>query len=216
MLEVFRELVISGDAGSLDKFVDELTEGLADGWRRDLEREARVNDMMPSSADRQYAFQWSGEQPPAAALFLIRKGNLFEVTNIVPKDVSELSRNKYNAILRDFAERNVHPTAERLRLAVNVSPDHLDITDWLSEVAADRLRSFSRAANKETGSSHPMDFRRWAAFLIQAHRENARLDSETLRRWLVEEERWREEKALGLAIEFEFAQELLSAYDKDR
>jgi hypothetical protein len=119
-------------------------------------------------------------------------------------------------VLREFMERAVRPAADALGVEVSMSDEQVPITKWLSSEAATRLRRFSNAANKGTGSSHPLDFNRWASFLIQVHRDKSDLDAQTLLRWLVEEEHWPEDTADRLALEFEFAKDLLSAYDSER
>jgi len=217
VLEMFKDLSIRGDPAQLDAFINDVSAHLAPGWSRHLEGEKNLREMALSVEDHQYAFRRkAGNGLPAAGLFLIRRQDRLDVTNIVPQQARELSKAQYNAILDEFVDRNARPAAGRLGLMIELTPDRRPITHWLSEEAARRLRSFSGAANKGTGSSHPMDFQRWAAFLIQVHREEAALDSGTLQRWLIEEEGWPEEKAIDLTIEFEFARDLLKAYDAER
>ncbi len=106
------------------------------------------------------------------------------------------------------------PVAEYHGLRVGVSPDQQDISDMLTPKAMKALQLFSNAANKSTGSSHPLDRKRWLKFLVLAHSEHASLDTDTLARWLVEEQRWPEHQAEKLSIAYEFARELLNEYDK--
>lgn len=216
LLEVFKDLTIDGVSAELDAFIDAATAELPSEWSRDEERENQLKKTAPSSDEYQFALSRvaSGEIP-AASLFMIRSGTSLKVTNIVPKEVGSLSRVQYNTILDEFVEHVARPVADRLNLTIELTPDHLPITHWLSEDAARLLKSFSAAANKATGSSHPLDFSRWTAFLIQAHREHTNLDTETLQRWLIEEEGWPEDRAVDLAIEFEFARDLLRAYDEE-
>jgi len=214
MLSVFKDLSVHGTASKLDQFIDAVSARLASGWTRYLEGERRLKEMALSSDEPQFAFACAAAgDRPAAGLFLMRRAGGFEVTNIVPQESGSLTKAQYNAILDDFADRNARPAADALGLMVEITADRQPITHWISPEAARCLERFSRAANKGTGSSHPLDFRRWAAFLILAHRESAELDTEILRRWLVEEEGWSEDKAADLAIEYEFARSLLDAYD---
>lgn len=215
MLEVHKELVAHGDTSELDDLLTRLTEHLVSGWTRDAEAEDRLEQL--GAGERQYVFRCAARTDrPAVSLFMAKGRDALEVTNIVPQESGSLTRAQYNSALDEFAEKNVRPIASRLGLEVSVTADRQPITHWLSEEATRRLQSFSGAANKGTGSSHPLDFRRWAAFLIKVHQENASLDSGTLQRWLIEEEGWPEEKASELAIEFEFSRDLLRAYDAER
>jgi hypothetical protein len=216
MLEVFKKLAIKvDDPAKLDTFLTHLDSNLPPGWSRDEQAEQRVSNSLPGRDI--HAFRWADSKTDLSALlFLARTDDRrFEVTNIVPISVSQLTKAQYNGILDDFAKH-----ADRIATQeggnVEVTPDKLAIGHWLSEKAAKRLQSFSALANKSTGSSHASDFERWAAFLAQAHRDRTTLDSETLSRWLIEVEGWPEEQASGLADQFAFARDLLKAYDEDR
>ena len=216
LLEVFKDLKIDGVSADLNAFIDAVTAELPTEWSRDEERENQLKETAASSDEYQYTFTRSASAGmPAASLFMIRSGSSLKVTNIVPKEVGSLSRMQYNTILDEFVAHIARSAADRLNLTIELTPDHLPITHWLSGDTARQLKSFSGAANKSTGSSHPSDFKRWTAFLIQAHREHTNLDTETLQRWLIEEEGWPEDRAVDLAKEFEFARDLLRAYDEE-
>jgi hypothetical protein len=85
-----------------------------------------------------------------------------------------------------------------------------------SPEVAEALNSFSKSANKNTGSSHPRDLERWLNFLILSYRKGKILDTNTLTRWLTEQERWPEDQAGVLADQYEFGLKLLREYDKAR
>jgi hypothetical protein len=215
VLEVHKELTVRGDPVRFDAFIRDLATRAAPGWSRDQEREQELSSLSPRRWA--YVFKSSAQSDRVAvSLFLTTGRAELTVTNIVPQQPGSLTRAQYNAILDEFARLYVVPIAPRFGLEVDVTPDHLPITHWLSGEAARRLTLFSRAANKGTGSGHPSDFERWVAFLIQTHREAAPLDAPTLSRWLVEEEGWPEETASDLAVEFEFGRSLLNAYDAAR
>lgn len=214
MLEVFKELTISGVPPTLSRLIDEITGHPATGWRRNRDREPR--DMPKLSAGYELAaFRWDGPGiAPAADVFLKGNGEALKVTNIVPVNVPKLSFAEYNAILDDFAERNVLSHQRDMHFDVEMTPDHLPITHWLTREASSLLTSFSHSANRSI--PHPNDTERWRAFLIRAHLDQTTLDTETLFRWLTEEERWPEEEAERLILEFEFSLKLLDDYDKKR
>ena len=115
--------------------------------------------------------------------------------------------------LVEFHDRFAVPVAQELGLRIILTPDDVDLEVWLSPATAQALRSFSRNANKSTGSAHPMDRDRWYAFIFAAHRENARFDSSTLYRWLSEAGGWSGSMASDLSREYEQARSLLRAYD---
>jgi hypothetical protein len=106
--------------------------------------------------------------------------------------------------LNDFRARFVQPAAERLHFNVNVTADHQSLEDWLPTAAVCALRAFSSSANKSTGSSHPFDRDRWFAFLALAYGHTEHFDTSRLMQWLVDIERWPEDEASNLVIEYEF------------
>jgi hypothetical protein len=212
MIEVFKQLIIRGDPPNLSRLVDEIVDHPATGWRHNRDREPR--NMPKLSAGHGIAvFRWEGSNvAPAADLYLKGRDEILEVTNIVPVRIPKLSYAQYNLIISNFASRNILPRQESLRLNIEVTPDRLPITHWLTEEAASLLTSFSNSANRSI--PHPLDTQRWRAFLIRAHLDRTTLDTETLFRWLTEEEQWPEEAAERLSFQFEFALELLDDYDK--
>lgn len=211
MLEVFKDFEIhDGDSSKLATFITELTKSLPARWKRDRKREQEVNRY----SGPQFAFH-AASRPghPAAYVFLMRRDKALTITNIVPEKLGKLTRGQYNAVLEAFREIS-DPIAKRLDLRVQVTPDHKDISDVLTPKPLKALQSFSHAANRSTGLSHPLDRERWLKFLVLAHAERTKLDTDFLSRWLIEEQRWPEGQAMKLAIEYEFALDLLAQYDK--
>jgi hypothetical protein len=219
-LEVFRKLKVTGGTMSQRlSFIDELTEVLPVGWKRDQAREADLTRHLGRQLSAFYVTataETSSEiSRPAARLFIAAVDNELEVTNVVPDKVPELTRKQYNSIILDFY-RIASPVAGQLKLDLMVTSDELDISELLSPQAWQALRNFSALANKSTGSSHQADRDRWFEFLILQHATEGRLSTGILERWLVEEERWPEDVADKLAIQFEFGTDLLRAYDQQR
>jgi hypothetical protein len=61
-----------------------------------------------------------------------------------------------------------------------------------------------------------MDRGRWFAFLFAAHRSRGSFDTHRLMRWLTEVEGWPDEQAQDLALQYEFALDLLDKYERNR
>ena len=123
---------------------------------------------------------------------------------------------QYNRILDEFADMLRPHLASGERLSMHLTTDDAAITDWVSVEAAELLQRFSTLANMSTGSAHPRDFERWAEFLIRVHLDGSALYSDSLSQWLVEELKWPQDRADKLASEYEFARDLLRAYDHHR
>jgi hypothetical protein len=147
------------------------------------------------------------------SLFLVENSNGYEVTNIVPVETGRLEISDYNWALNDFIRRIAQPARLAGDFTIEVSQPAEGLTDWMSEGAARALIVFSKAANKATNATHPLDRQRWEAFLIAAHRDRTPLNTQLLRRWLCTVEDWPDEVAEQLAIEFETGMSLLDTYD---
>jgi hypothetical protein len=212
MLEVFQDLILRGDPASRARFKAALLQQAQAPWRHaaDREEELRRNSL---SVDLAVFERTEGDGLPAADLVLWERPVGYEVSNIVPKKNGSLSYGQYNALLQDFITRVATKAAETTDFTVETTKAQKTLEDLLNAKAATALRRFSAAANKSTGATHPLDQKRWYAFLIEAHQQNADLGASTLQRWLCEEDGWSEDMAYELAIDYEQARSLLRFYD---
>jgi hypothetical protein len=212
-MKVFRELLLTGDPKREVELIEVMQSNLPPDWTRAVQVERELND---GARLRMYCFECAAAVGrPAASLWIFPRseGTGLYVSNIVPREVGELGKDLYNAILEDFYSRVAFQAAGTVGWSATMSGDDKPIESWLGENAAQLLKEFSGAANKATGSSHPLDAIRWRAFLISAHRVQAKLDASRLAEWLAGQG-WDEERASELAIEYEQSRDLLSAYDE--
>ncbi len=180
-------------------------------WARNHELEERVNVRGQSKYSVFLRDADPGSGIPSVNLFIVAGGaGEASVANIVPTEAGSIDVAQYNAVLNDFMTSAGEPAALELGATVDVSADHYDLRHEFGEEAAERLVSFSAAANKSTGSSHPSDRERWYSFLVAAHREKQDASSfaGVVGDWL-ELDGWSGEVALDLVIQFEFAMGLL-------
>jgi hypothetical protein len=202
-IDVFSDLVLHIPFDKRDASAAELKAGARDPWSFDAERseEMRRNAV----GDRQVlAFSRAPtDDLPAAGLSLWSHDEGLYVPNVVPLETVELTHAQYNAVLGDFADRVVRPVAARVGFRIELTDGRQQLSDWIPPEAARKLRVFSAAANKSTGSSHPMDRQRWFDFILAVHRSGSQLDTDRLARWLNEVDRWDEDSAYKLAGEFE-------------
>jgi hypothetical protein len=209
----YQNVTFQGQQEGLASLGDELQAVLpVDRWAREKEKEEQWPQRGTSGVG--FVFARKQDKLPAASVFVLVNDGEGSVSNIVPKETGKLSFDQYNNILADFLDQGLRVVAPKLGLALTVTQADRPITDWLSEPAAKKLQSFSKLANKSTGASHPSDNARWLDFISQAFRDKATLDAGTLRRWLIEVERWPEEQADGLAAQYDFGCDLLSYYTK--
>lgn len=212
-IEQFQDLSVWGSAESVGQMKNVVASALSSPWSRDAEAEKQTA-AGSTYQDVLIVRRGRTNDVPAATLFMFKGDRGWTVGNIVPSEVRSLSKAQYNAILSEFCDRFVRPVATELGLSVEISADHQSLEDWLPPDAVSALRSFSAAANKSTGSGHPLDKQRWYAFLTLAHGHTENFDASLLTQWLVQIEHWPEGIATDLASEYEFGLGLLDYVDR--
>jgi|688.fasta_scaffold721214_2 hypothetical protein len=212
----YKELKLIGTPESLSTLLSDISSEPLDGWMRNRDLEKRL----PADGLRSGFYCFTCDEKTvrrSAHLWLAPKNDAeyYYVTNIIPNQGDRLSFDDYNEVLSSFA---IRLRASKLSNNVQVIEEggSLFLDSFLSQEVLTRLRRFSGAANKATGSAHHYDKERWFAFVVAAHSESSGLHSSDLLRWLLEEEHWPEDQALELVIEYEQQRSLLEYYDKTR
>ena len=206
-MKTYRDLYIHLNGVEIDALSRMLENQSKAPWvrREDKEEELGGIDERPIC----FEAQKGGDVSPAA-LFIFPKGNeTLWVSNIVPTEVNELTYDQYNFALENFYENIVLPAIKETSITVELTSDQISIGSVAGEEVEKAIIRFSNLANKSTGSSHPLDKKRWLEFLVLAHEAKSDLHADMIIRTLVELG-WSEEKAVELGIEFEFAEDLLS------
>lgn len=171
-LEVFQDLDLRGPVKDRSALREALLECVAAPWCHSEEKERALSTSAREYSDVLIFERAASDGLAAATIVLWSRPDGYEVTNIVPLDITELGRSQYNAILRDFEKQIATPAAGRVGFGVETTPPRQSIEEWASGSVVEALRRFSGAANKGTGSSHPLDQRRWFEFLIRAHEDS--------------------------------------------
>jgi len=221
-MKIFRNLVLRGTSDQIAAAVDAIQKAMRDNdeWQRDwaLEQRVRFDVTWGQSDSPIYCFAClQKDRRPAASLWITQKeANIFHVSNILPAAKRQLTVDEYNDILKEFFDRFLLPTLEKTGMSAELTECYASPEQWLPAEAAEKLRTFSKCANKGTGSSHPADRVRWNDFVVAAHQGRGELDAATLRRWLIEIEGWPPEVADQLAVEYEYGRELLAFAENGR
>lgn len=197
-MKIHKELQLRGSERDIDAVARLAQAQLPQTWER-------VERADGGLADDYIIFHFGGSpQVPAATLFLHNMGGAARVVNIIPDSADALTIDQYNRILEDFANV-VRPIAVARGINVTESSDEVDTSHWLSERGAQLLNAFSRGANKSTGSSHPLDFQRWADFILEVFTSGQRIPVDLLARYLVEIQTWPDDQARELVLQYEFS-----------
>lgn len=183
-------------------------------WHHDPIAESRIVGAKLLPGEGMVAFKRERDSDAEAAIVTLWPNGAggYKVTNIVPSEANSLSEQQYNVILRNFAETVVKTASPDS--SIELSPDHEGPLNWTSQPAANALWQFCISANKLTGASHPSDRQSWMHFLVTQHKTgHGELTPSRLAQWLVRADKWPEDVANDLAVEYESAIELLDYYD---
>ena len=210
-MKAFRNLSITLKPEQITDFVARIESALTAGWQRDRSAEAQGRSAA-SGESYYFTCSESGQRRAALVALVKRDQATLYVANVVPMQAGRLTYDNYNTVLVDFHDHIVAPVAKDLGAHVTLSNDVKTLDDWISRESAAKLRRFSAAANKSTGSSHPRDKERWYDFVVSAVRNDDPINSSELARWLTEEECWPDDIVHELEIEFEQEAGLLRYY----
>jgi hypothetical protein len=198
-------------------FIACLERKAAGGWHRDEASEQRLRAATGVPRTQFcFALQEHAEFSPVSLWLAAKGADRLEVANILSEKKDALTYDEYNALLDSFYQHVAAPAAADCGATVEISSPDVSLGDFIPQDLAEKLRRFSAAANRATGTVHPQDLQRWVDFLTEAHHRSCKLPPDLLRRWLEEEERWPAETTRQLLEDYGFARELLSAYDRKR
>lgn len=211
-MKVFRDLSVFCEPNSLDSLMSQVEVSLTHGWSRDRKGESRLSSFLDKPV---FCFvRLSNGEVPTIAVVMTAQPFGASVCNIVPNGL-ELSRDQYNSILSEFFLRFLHPAASQNGMTTELNSDQLGVEEGFGSKAAQLLKDFPEAATKL--AAQPDDRSRWFALLISLHHRPARRSdySDLLANWLCKDG-WSRDEVIRLVCEWEFAQDLLPAYDDHR
>ena len=209
-MKVFRDLKLIGTASEQTRLIDLVEKQLSNGWVRDREREAELKSQ---SGYDYIIFTCSKTASRSAAElnFVADENGYLYVSNIVPKELGELSEDQYNAILEEFSTRFIEHAAKELDIQIITTPDERSIDNAMSPEMSQLLKQFSAAANKASGGTHTSDEQRFLDFIVQAHHERSLLE-ETELTGLLLDDGWSDSHAQELSSKYRFGRDLLRRY----
>lgn len=197
-------LYIKVDSESGEQFASLLDSKLSPDWKRAVDWEQRTRAQSLDKESEFYFYERIGQGRGHRVGLTIHRmdAETLYVSNIIPLDRSELTDAEYNEAQREFeklvqgAAFPAYITGETPKLV-------------LGPKSEEALQKFCAFANPSTGSAHPLDLKRWVAFLVSAHRERCIPDPTAFSQWLSEVQGWTEGVSNSLASELEFARSLL-------
>jgi hypothetical protein len=210
-MKEYRDLWISGTREQLIATVAEIEKALNDGWKRNKQIEEERRGRAGLTPDQlRFCFTCTPTTSRKGALLVLMSNaeDNLRLTNIVPDQLGQLSHDEFNCILEEFLQKFARPAAAKTGVTIETSSGVVTIDDWFSTETAEKLRRFLELSHGST--SRPDDDELWKAFLVSAHREDAKVHGDMLRRWLEEDAGCNEYYADQLASDYQRSQEILS------
>jgi hypothetical protein len=184
------------------------------GWHVDKNHSEHVRTRLRRP---HYSIRATGDTYPEVFIGITaddEEPDLYTVTNVVPTVNGQLTKDQYNQAVLDFYDRFVR-SREGPELVVSPPRGEEDLSEYLDEDGVQLLGAFSELANKSTGATHPLDAKRWRAFVIHCHVHGVDLPYDALYGALTEEFGWDGDDARELAGQYETFHELLQQYDEE-
>jgi len=205
-MKKFRDIFIHLDHLNEQEVFDEITKSCNDIWERAYEKEKNMHLL----SKKGYYFEHKEKDfLPAAGLAILNKeSNIWYVPNIIPLKKGNLSYEEYNNLAENFTKTILQEAKKKYNFKIELTSDSITSEEILGEMPAKLLSNFSNLANKSTGSSHPSDQKRWFDFIYSIG-ISEEVYADQVEKILIEQG-WSEDYAAELALEFEFAQALLS------
>ncbi|WP_407579566.1 hypothetical protein [Citrobacter koseri] len=206
-MQTFKDVFIKlGDKSIID-FISNVTDNVTAYWSRAYENEENSKYL----GEIAFSFKRSGDSilPDAGLSIFQKENNIWYIPNVVPLEKGQLNYDEYNKIITDFYNSCLKPVALELKIDVEITSDSITTEDIVGVEAGNLLKQFSSLANKSTGSSHPNDQERWFAFIVETCKKDKYVNASDLVRVLCEQG-WSEDSAHKLAIEYEFARDLIA------
>lgn len=215
-MKTFKELKIKATKDKLIFLVDKLQNIEHLDFKYVSDKSGDYANMIGLKSNEVLTFESPEIKGAIAFVWLIIDERGLRITNITPNKSGQLSIEQYNAIIDSFYEKVIKPNIDN-DYQVVLSTDTKTIVDYAGKEVADKLLIWIKSANKSTLNTHPLDFERWASFLITAHENDSELTTTQLERFLIEEIRISDEKLVTKILnDYEYGRDLLDEYDKNR
>ncbi|MGK7392877.1 MAG: hypothetical protein ACNS60_21155 [Candidatus Cyclobacteriaceae bacterium M2_1C_046] len=213
-MEKFNDLDIKGSMDDLTTLLNEVKENLPADW---IYKEDNTRNYIGNTSEKNIICLESPSIKGRKGLvwFRIYEDKL-TVINIVPTKSGSFEHSEYNAILDAFYKECVLPLTHNKSVTIEYNIGGIDVIELTGKDTYDAMVEWESSCNHSTGNTHPMDFKRWAKFVITAHRNKSQLTPSIFGRWLIEEKGWNENFDIThrLVSDYEYSLQLLEENDK--
>ena len=213
----FRNLTVEGGTEqSRQDFLVKIKENLPKDWILKKDLVENYSKSTSKSLDDVICVESPAENKPVGLVWFGLWQDHLNVRNIIPADREALSYDSYNKILETFEKDCILPFLDKSQFKSVLTSNEYSLEEEAGGETAKLLELWANSCNPTTLNSHPSDFERWAKAIISAHKNNSKLSTETLKRWMIEVKGWDRnfEKIYDVVLDYEYALRILEIYDK--
>ena len=211
-MEADKKLLLSGEHQAIEKLADYLRTLKSSSWHYDATKSNSYASGIGEKAENAFSILFVTPSGRRVYIWMIRRGNTIDLTNITPVGAGQLSINEYNQIVDTLlVELKGNSGAS---FSVKASKDNITLDDIAGKEVVDAFNAWLKTCNPSTGNIHPYDTARWNQFVILCHKMNCDLDNEYLERFLKEKSKFYDDGLISSLIhDYEYGLELLSQND---
>lgn len=216
-MKTFKDLTIKSSIEKLISLVEKLQVSESSDFKYSSEKSEDYAKMIGKKTNEVLTFESPEIKGAIAFVWMVVGGeNDLRITNITPNKSGQLSIEQYNTILDRFYDEVIKPSINN-DYHVILSTDNKTIVDYAGLEVAEKLQVWIKSANKSTLNTHPLDFERWASFIITAHENDSELTTTQLEKYLIDEIGIPDDRLVSkIVIDYEYGRDLLKEYDKHR
>ena len=188
-IKVFQDVSFTFPLTNVNDLRQELKKNVHSPWSWDAEGEKELNRGMSENDEVIWFHREPLDEGGSSSFVTLFGSNIqdWKIPNVVPRDIGdEISIFQYNEVLNDFVISALKPSLESLDIKFTMTPRNQSIEYILTDASATALRRFLAIGNPGAGALHPNDEERSCEFICRLHRDNPRVDTSSLKRWLEE------------------------------
>jgi len=211
-MKVFKKLILSATGNELEKLTWYIKALKNTEWQFDEAKSQDYAKGIGEKIENTFTLLYTAPNDKKAFIWLVRKGNNIELTNITPSESGSLGIDGYNKIV-DLLIEDLSNNS-RAEFLVKSTKENESLADIAGQEVSDAFYKWLRLCNPSTGNTNALDAERWMNFVILCHRNQSNLDTDYLERYLKEESRIFDENIIvSLVHDYEYGLELLSRND---
>lgn len=191
----YQELTIRASEYQLKNFLKFLREKKLKSFSYSKAQSNRYADMIFVERDKAICFRAKNAELYKSSIWLLLEGEKISSVNIIPFLKTHLTIQEYNYVISCFY-KEIEELGHPLGIKIELSSSYVDIKNSIPDEVFSYLDKWESNCNKDSGVNHESDYARWMDFVIISYKRHGILKREDLEKWLLEDRKWGDSRAL--------------------